>query len=49
MIQVLKSMALKLFGERGREAIIRTAGTGSFHLRKAVGAKINTENLRLHL
>ena len=49
MIQVLKSMAFKVLGERGREAIIRTAGTGSFYLRKAVGPKINTENLRLHL
>jgi len=49
MMKILKSIALGLLGEKGRESVVRAAGTGSFHLRKALSSKPSEDNLRLHL
>lgn len=49
MIRGVKTLAYKMLGEKGREAVTRSAGTVSFHARRAFAAPVDAENLKLHL
>jgi predicted SAM-dependent methyltransferase len=45
----IKRLAHKLLGERGRETLVRAAGTAAFHARKAFSKNGAGDRLRLHL